>query len=346
MDADQQAAVRKKDRNRKAEKWANMTEEEKNLLKENNRLNKKKMREKKKEEQRLDKDKGFTSTHRMQNWRKNRSPEEAEYIRIETLLMMRKTRQERNGKEHLLDNLDAKRGMRDLREIGPLDAYMQRRRGEIEEEQNWRKFHQRGDNYRALLGIKKPVLAKKFKEEEDEYWKEWVKSMEKDKKLREEREKREKELDEQGRWKYDNCNGDYFWTIPDENGHYKSLTHYNMECEAKYQQELEAKEALLTPEEKEERKRKALEKKRKEKEEEERMLELEIEYYRKERNRKQKERRDKQKEELSKPITMRSSEKSKYEEARDETIRQRHDAMKESGLFNDTELARILETIV
>ena len=202
--------MRKKDRDRKAEKLANMTEEEKNLLKEKNRLSKKKMRGKKKEEQSLDKDKRSKSTSRVQKWRKNRLPEEVEYIRIETLLMMRRTRQERNGKEHLLDNLDAKRGMRDLREIGPLDEYMQRRRGEIEEEQNWRKFHQRGASYRALLELKKPDLAKMFKEEDDEYWKEWEKSMEKDRKLREERDKREKELDEQGRWKYDNCIGVYF----------------------------------------------------------------------------------------------------------------------------------------
>ena len=81
------------------------------------------------------------------------------------------------------------------------------------------------------------------------------------------------------------------------------------------------------------------------------MLEEGRRYYeqerRQERNRKQKERRDKQKEELAKPITMPENVgKSKYEEARDETIRQRHDAMKESGLFTERDLERVLETIM
>ena len=94
-----------------------------------------------------------------------------------------------------------------------------------------------------------------------------------------------------------------------------------------------------------------MEKKRKEKEEEEKLLEEERRYYeqeqRQERNRKQKERRDKQKEELAKPIPMLENiGKSKYEEARDETIRQRHDAMKESGLFTERDLKRVLETIM
>ena len=38
--------------------------------------------------------------------------------------------------------------------------------------------------------------------------------------------------------------------------------------------------------------------------------------------------------------------KGKYEEARDETIRQRHDAMKKSGLFTERDLAKVLETIM
>ena len=55
----------------------------------------------------------------------------------------------------------------------------------------------------------------------------------------------------------------------------------------------------------------------------------------------------KRKEELTKPITMPENVgKGKYEEARDETIRQRHDAMKESGLFTERDLARVLETIM
>ena len=65
---------------------------------------------------------------------------------------------------------------------------------------------------------------------------------------------------------------------------------------------------------------------------------------RKEKNRKAKERRD---EELSKPIRMpKTGEKGSYEQVRDEMIQQRHDAMKESGMFTDKELEQILEKIM
>ena len=43
---------------------------------------------------------------------------EKEYERVDNILMMRQKRQARDGKRHLLDNLKAKQGMRDLREKG------------------------------------------------------------------------------------------------------------------------------------------------------------------------------------------------------------------------------------
>ena len=350
-----------------------MTDEEKNLARERDRVRKQKLRQRKKEElrqrkkeelkkdlRRRKKDGTFAirgedslARYRKKNSRKNRAEEEIEFDRIDTLLMMRKWRQIRDDEEHLLSNLASKKGMKEHREKGPLPWFddMKRRKGEIEEEKNWRIFHQKGEKYIALLQKRKPELARKFKEEDDDFREKMKIWRESDRKMQEERERKEKELDKLGRWKYDVGNGEYFWSIPDENGHMKSLKQYDQECEAKDKEEREAKEALMTPEEKEEKRRKALEKKRKEKEEEEKMLEEEQRYYeqerRQERNRKQKERRDKQKEELAKPITMPEGVgKSKYEEARDETIRQRHDAMKESGLFTERDLERVLETIM
>ena len=51
------------------------------------------------------------------------------------------------------------------------------------------------------------------------------------------------------------------------------------------------------------------------------------------------------KEELAKPIDMPDvGEKSDYEKLRDSTIIDRHQAMKESGMFSDIELEKILST--
>lgn len=365
LDQKQREAVRKKDASQKAKKWANMSEEQKDTVREKNRLRKKWTRERMKEEHKQDLRKGIkaqnltqgedpSARERKKKSRANRSEDKIEYDRIEKLLLMRRRRQEQDGKEHLLKNLASKKRMRALRESRLLDEekpwITRRRKGEREEVKNWRLFCLNGKN-RTLLEKRKPKLARMFKEEDDDFRDKMKKWKDDDRKLREEKDKKEKELDKKGRWKYENCSGEYFWSIPDENGHMKSLEQYNQECEAKDQKEREAKEAMLTPEEKEEKKRKALEKKKREKEEEERMLEIERRYFeqerRQERNRKQKERRDKQKEELSRPITMPESvEKGKYEEIRDETIRQRHDAMKLSGLFTERDLAKVLKTIV
>ena len=51
---------------------------------------------------------------------------EIEYEQVYNLLKQRKSRQSRDGKAHLLDNLKAKKGMRDLKEIGRVFAYMGR----------------------------------------------------------------------------------------------------------------------------------------------------------------------------------------------------------------------------
>ena len=50
--------------------------------------------------------------------RENRTEAEVEYDKIEGLLLMRKKRQNHDGKQHLLENLAAKQGMRTLRKYG------------------------------------------------------------------------------------------------------------------------------------------------------------------------------------------------------------------------------------
>ena len=93
------------------------------------------------------------------------------------------------------------------------------------------------------------------------------------------------------------------------------------------------------------------EKRRKEREEwkkhDEQILEWEIRLMKEERNRKQRERYQKKKEELSKPIAApKQTVKGEYEKARDHTILERYNAMKESGMFSDTELQHMVDMIL
>ena len=189
-----------------------MTDEEKNLARERDRVRKQKLRQRKKEElrqrkkeelkkdlRRRKKDGTFAirgedplARDRKQNSRMNRAEEEIEFDRIDTLLMMRKWRQIRDDEEHLLSNLASKKGMKEHREKGPLPWFddMKRRKGEIEEEKNWRIFHQKGEKYIALLQKRKPELARKFKEEDDDFREKMKIWRESDRKMQEERERK------------------------------------------------------------------------------------------------------------------------------------------------------------
>ena len=61
------------------------------------------------------------------------------------------------------------------------------------------------------------------------------------------------------------------------------------------------------------------------------------------RRRKRQEKQAELREKLSTPISMpESGEKSEYEKVREETIKARHQAMKESGMFSDCELDKML----
>ena len=259
--------------------------------------------------------------------RKPMNAAEIEFENVDNLLKMRQKRQERNGKAHLLDNLTAKQGMRDLRVFGRVIGigHMRRAKREKDAEVLWWRFWIKGKKFKELLQVKQPETAAIMKEKEEMLNKE-----------AEERKRLEEELDAKGRWVW-RC-GEYYWSIPDENGIEKSLSQYEYECEA-----LEPK---LTPEEEEKEK----EDRRKEREEWRRHDQQMIEWAEKERkdenNRKMKEWRQRKKEELQKPIEMpKQIEKGAYEKARDQTILERYNAMKESGMFSEKELQHMIKMI-
>ena len=225
----------------------------------------------------------------------------------------------------MLDNLKAKKNMRDLKEIGRVFTFMKRGKREKDEEVLWWSFWIKGKQFKDVLTEKKPEIAAKMIAKED---------ILKEKDIT--RKKLEEDLDARGHWKWD-C-GEYYWTIPDKDGHKMSLAEYDAECEAN--------EPELSSEEIAEKKKKDQEMWRKHDEQLEKWRQEENEQQKAEIARKAKERRQKKKEELLKPIDMpMQTEKGDYEKERDRTILERHSAMKESGLFSNDELKAMLKTI-
>ena len=250
---------------------------------------------------------------------------EIEYDQIYNRLRLRHSRQLRDGKAHLLDNLKAKKGMRDMKEIGRVFAFMERGKREKDEEVLWWIFWNKGKQFKDIVSKKNPEIAAKMIEKEDLI-----------KKKDEDRMKLEEDLDARGRWKWD-C-GEYYWTIPDENGHKMSMAEYEAECEAN--------EPELSAEEIAEKRRKERELWRRHDEQLEKWRQQEKEQEKAEIAKKARERRQQKKEELLKPIDMpKTNEKGDYEKARDQTVLERHSAMKESGLFSDNELQAMIKTI-
>ena len=369
---EEKEAVKQKDRERRNAMMSNITAEKKEQIKEKDRLRKAKMREKKREEIKADlkirkekgefahkgeyllaKDKRFTQFGRTSNgwmeknkgkydgnsetwlksynkvkqryWRKGRSEEVVEYYMIEDLLSRRRKRQLRNGKEHLLDNLAANRGMR----LSRVREFMRRKARDKDEEVVWQMYWKRGEKFQRYLDMAKPDMANLFRENEENA-----------KKKKEERERKEKELDEQGRWNYDNAMFEYVWSISDESGHHMTLAEYNKEDEEvplTIEEQLQRARANRDPEEEAKWDR--------DQEAYAHVFRELYDYDNEVRRRKRKEKQTELKEKLSTPISIPDSgEKSEYEKIRDENINARYQAMKESGMFSDCELEKMLKT--
>ena len=339
------------DNKKRRDRQANLSEEEKKLAREKDkkrkaekRLEEKAERQKQGVSRRVYNKGGDPNYYtkykvKMRSYMKNRRREmskaEKEYDNVDNLIKMRQARHDRDGKQHLLDNLKAKKGMRILKECGRVIGrdFMRRAKREKDEEALWWTYWNSGKTFKEHLQAKRPETAKRMKEKEDLL-----------KKKVEDRKKLEEKLDAEGRWKLES-DGEYYWSIPDDNGHRKSLAEYEDECEAN--------EPKLSPEEEEEKRKK--EEKRREEDREmwrkhDEQMDRWYEQERQEKNaelaRKQRERRAQKKAELLKPIKLpKEKEKGEYERARDTAILERHDAMKASGMFSDKELKAMLTMI-
>ena len=132
MPEEQRGMQRKADKERKAQKRSEMSfaEQEKERQKD------RKKKSKKEPSPSIENDVGnsdcyvkhereFNRLYRIKV-RNNQSKAEHEYEKTYNLLCMRRIRSSRNGKQHLLDNVDARKGMRLFRGEGRLTPFLER----------------------------------------------------------------------------------------------------------------------------------------------------------------------------------------------------------------------------
>ena len=133
----------------------------------------------------------------MRNVRAQKGDAEKEFERIEKKQSMRMHRQERTGKEHLQDNLKAKRGMRFSRKEGYIREFSRRSEGKLEEMFEWEKYYRIGHKQKKILENNKPDIVQKIND--------------KMRILKESERKRTKKIEE-GIWDYHGESGEWFWT--------------------------------------------------------------------------------------------------------------------------------------
>ena len=102
----------------------------------------------------------------MKTRRQKMSQAEKEHANVDNLIKMRQARHDRNGKQHLLDNLKAKKGMRILKEYGRVTGRELMRRGkrEKDEEALWWTYWNSGKKFQEHLQAKRPETAKIMKD--------------------------------------------------------------------------------------------------------------------------------------------------------------------------------------
>ena len=234
---------------------------------------------------------------RVRNLRANKSKEEIEYGKLYQKHKNREARAKRTGKERLLDNLKAKKGMKLLKERGRLRDFKTRVTKNKTEMSDWKDFIKKGKTFSDLITKAKPDLVERLNQEIRE-------EKEKDRKRKEDEEKEEREE----QWHYIAEYDDYVWVGEGEpnygdNFSYSPLT----EEEKKLHREAEIKECEDFIEE------------RKKKLKEKRQL-------------KQIER----KEAMAIPLApLPVCELCPYEKLREGIIKEREKAMLESGFFED-----------
>ena len=165
MTEDEKSKIREKDRLRKAKKYGSLTEEEKLKQTEKNQIKwsakKAAMPCKLKKPSKPYNYVGELDRNLLhqKKRRQEMSEAEAEYERIQNLLIMRKTRAKRTDKEKKDQDAKAKSGM----QLMPFMPLKSRRKSKGQrEEYLWWKFWKKGTEYEELIRTKLPEYGAKF----------------------------------------------------------------------------------------------------------------------------------------------------------------------------------------
>ena len=239
---------------------------------------------------------------RIESLRKTRNEEDIDYDKIIDRQRRQKQRNIQTGKEHLLGNLEAKKGMRVLRQYGRLTTFSHRdsisRGKEDDDLSEWKKYFDKSQYHSEKLMQNQPDIVTRLNAKS---------RLEKEKEIQ--RKEKEKETANHGEWHYNGEMDEYEWTG---------------ENEPEYYQEPLNNEALTDAE------------KLISKEAEERWMNAAIEE-RKQQRREKRQKKDKErKEAMEKPVNpLPARELCQYEKIREGIIKERQEAMAKCNFFEN-----------
>ena len=241
-----------------------------------------------------------TARERMAAIRERRTLEDDDYEKIVDKKRKRNKRKNQSGKEHLLENLKAKNGMRLLREHGRLIEFSHRdtisKRMKDDDLSEWQKFCDKSQQHSAKLLQNQPDIVKRLNEKN---------RVEKEKEIQ----RREKEEAANGEWHYNGEMDEWEWTG---------------ENEPEYYEEPLINEALTDAE------RQVC------KEAEERWMNAAIEERKQQRREKKKEKDKERKEAMGKPVNPLPARKMcQYEKIQESIIKEREEAMANCNFYED-----------
>ena len=133
----------------------------------------------------------------VRKWRENQTKELNEYEKILRKHERRAARKKRTGKEHLQENLKAKKGMQLIYDEGWKKEFCMRSGGKTEEIRDWELYRGNGRIYSQVLEAQRPDIIQILNEK---------------RRVEKERERNRIEREKNGEWCYHAESGEYFWS--------------------------------------------------------------------------------------------------------------------------------------
>ena len=161
MTDEEKELAKQKNKQRMADKRANMDNEEKEQARIKDRLRKKKESNKVKEQIRLEHERELRKDYKIK-MRASRSEEQIEFDKLEYVIRKRELRKGLPDLELVEEREKSRLGMADFRSQGRILEYHPRHVRDMDSMVLWTMFYQKGPKYKALLHKLKPDLASKI----------------------------------------------------------------------------------------------------------------------------------------------------------------------------------------